>query len=329
MIRPIQSNAHSCEDHIGENSIEGGYEEGAEDFDSFFAEDANAEFDEFGEEEEFIETAFPEQLQFDAEWAELHEAGFDHIDVAREAFPEIADADDADVEEFLFELTENMTPEELESFWKGLANFGRKALKVAAPIVQKAAPIVGTVIGAAFGGVGAPIGGAIGGLIGAGAGALNQAVNAPKQRRPRRRPRRRVRRAARRANVARRQRRQVRRVRRSRSRRSNRTRNFGAGVAQLGVSAGNQVFKLLQDPQIQNALLGLAQRGVGAIVSATGDSISETAAVAGLIGGLEQALQDAQDAGHDLDAFDGNFAPADFETRAEAFETLLEILGVD
>ena len=300
--------------HSAHEAMRPGPSRVAENFTELFSDDS-------------FETAFPEEMEQNADWADLNEAGFDHIDVARMAFPEIAEAHDDDVEEFLFELTENMSPAELESFWSGLANFGKKALRVAAPVVQAAAPIVGTAVGAAFGGVGAPIGGAIGSLLGTGAGALNQAVNGPGgggQRRTRRAPSRG------RGQTRRRGSRRTRRGRRSGATQRNLSgaaSQIGGAVSQIGGAAGRQVMQLLQDPQIQSALLNMAQRGVGAIVGAGGESISETAAIAGLIEGMRQVLQEAQDHGHDLDNFDGDFAPGDFESAHDAFETLVDILG--
>jgi len=297
--------------------------EPSESFEEFFDED----FEDFEDDADFIETAFPEEMEADADWAEIHHAGFNHIDVARQAFPEVADADDQEVEDFLFQVTENMSPEEFESFWKGLAKFGRKALRVAAPVVQAAAPIVGTAVGAAFGGVGAPIGGAIGNLVGSGVGALNRAVNAPgRGGKPRRRRRSRRRTRSRRVRTSP-ARRQVRRRPRRRSRRRSASPNIGGALARLGQSTGSQVARLLSDPQIQNALLGMAQRGVGAIVGSRGESISESAAIAGLIGGLQEVLREAQESGHDLDDFDGDFAPEDFASAQDAFETLASVLG--
>ena len=281
----------------------------AEDFDSFFHTG--------WPEEDADESAFPEWMASDPDWAEISAAGYSHIDVARAAFPEIAEADDLDVEDFLWDMTEGMTEAELESFWGGLANFGRKALKVAAPVVQKAAPIVGTAVGAAFGGVGAPIGGAIGNLVGQGAGALNAHVNRP-------RPRRRTRSAPapRRPSGTRTRSRSATQARRDRRRRQVRR------VVRTGAHAvGVQMQQLLQDPQIQQALLGLAQRGVGAVTGARGETMTESAAIAGLIGGLRLALSEAQEQGVDLDAFDGDYAPEDFGSDEEAFHTLVALIG--
>ncbi|MGI9352464.1 MAG: hypothetical protein ACR2O3_12945 [Rhizobiaceae bacterium] len=328
-LHPMNGDTAEIDEEIVRNDSESFGEFFTNEAEEFFEEDSpHAHGD---ESEEFWETAFPEDMEADPDWLEIHEAGFDHIDVARQAFPEIAEADDVEVEEFLFEITETMSPEELESFFKGLAKFGRKALRVAAPIVQKAAPIVGTAVGAAFGGVGAPIGGAIGSLLGSGVGALNQAVNAPgrgrsqprRSQRRRSRSRRRGRRRMRRAIRAPRGRRHFRRRAGRRARRP----NVAGSLTRLGTAAGSQVVRLLQNPQIQGALLNMAQRGVGAIVGSRGESISESAAIAGLIGGLELALQEAQQEGIDLDTFDGDFGPEDFASLEDAFQTLVNIVG--
>lgn len=280
----------------------------------FWNAPAEDDFEDFFDEEfapEFIDadSAFPEEMESDAEWGAIFDAGFSPEDVAREAFAEIADADDTEVNEFLFQMTEGMSPEELESFWRGLARFGRKALKVAAPVVRTVAPVVGTAIGG-------PIGGAVGGLLGQGVGALaGQLGSHGRSRRGRRRPSRRGR-----SVMTRRPARG--RVRRARPRRRGRRR---AGLASIGQQAG----AILRNPQIQSILAGLIGGRSREVVGRSGETMSGPVAIAGLIEGLTEALSEAEAAGIDLDDFSADFEAEDFESAADAFALLVEMIGID
>jgi hypothetical protein len=288
----------------------------------------------------FIE-AMPEELEGSSDWAELYDAGVDYIDAARLVFPEFAEADDEFVAETLVAWTENMSEEELESFWKDIGNLGKKALKFAAPIIQTAAPIVGTAVGAAFGGVGAPIGGVIGNLVGSGVGALNQAVNTPRQARSgqrpvtgtprtspirRRRPRRRVRHQMSRPRFHRpaRGRPVRRRVRRS-YRRSNQNAAIRRGAARFGRAAGTQLVRVMRDPGVQRAInsgvSGFARGFVG-----RGEAMSNAAVLAGIHGGILETLRELEAAGIDLDRSDEGYSPVDFESPEEAFAQLIALV---
>ena len=92
-------------------------------------------------------------------------------------------------------------------------------------------------------------------------------------------------------------------------------------------SAGSQLVGLMQNPQIQNALVNAASRGIGAVFGPKGESMSEAAAIAALVGGLRETLREIEAVGIDLDSFDGDFAPGDFDTAEQAFETLVDMFG--
>lgn len=80
-----------------------------------------------------------------------------------------------EIDRLLAEATYDMTEEEAEGFLSGLVNVAKKGLKVVAPILKKAAPIIGTAAGAVIGGpIGAKLGGALGGAIAGSGGAGRQ-----------------------------------------------------------------------------------------------------------------------------------------------------------
>ena len=300
-----------------------------------FFDGEDAEYDDDDDNDETIdiddemidasaETAMPEELADSADWVDLYEAGIGYIEAARLVFPdEFADAEDEEINESLWEWTQDMSPEELEGFWGNIGRLAKKAFKAAAPLIQKAAPVVGTVIGAGFGGVGAPIGGMIGRLVGSCVGALSQAG----ARRRRRRPRRLSVSRRRRFRRMRMQRRRPMRYRRAQPRSGSYRRGGAAGWFPLG--AAGQLVNVMRDPRVQQALARGARGVVSGRSRRSGDAMSNPAVLAGLYGGVLEALREMQAEQGDLDHFADGFGPADFETPEQAFATLAELVEED
>lgn len=114
----------------------------------------------------------------------------DFYDAVRYIFqPEIGEASEDIIDNFLIEKVSEMTPEEAESFWGKIGNFAKRVGSGALKVVSKAAPMVGTAIGTAYGvpQLGGMVGGLAGNLAGAGAKALDRAPNFRTGRRRRRR----------------------------------------------------------------------------------------------------------------------------------------------
>lgn len=96
-----------------------------------------------------------------------------YYEVIREHIaPEFARYSDEEIDLMLGEVFAGMSPEEIENFWKSIANFARKA----APTVL---PIVGAAVGTYFGG---PAGTAIGAKLGGLAGKYVSGAAAPRRR---------------------------------------------------------------------------------------------------------------------------------------------------
>ena len=173
----------------------------------------------------------PDSLEGDPNWEQAYEMGVTYPDAVRAALgPQFETLTDEEVDTVIAEATRGMTEAELEGFWQSLGNFARKAVRVAAPVVQKLAPVVGGAVGTIVGGpagtaIGSALGQAAGGLIGRAAGGSRARRPAPR-RRARRRPR---------------------------------SRALPAGAS----SARAQLMRLIQDPALQQALLSAIMGGRG------------------------------------------------------------------
>lgn len=73
--------------------------------------------------------------------------------------PEYRDLSRWQINEYVSQLLERMSPEEIEGFWQTLGNVAKQVGKVATQILPVAAPILGTALGG-------PLGGAIGSMVG-------------------------------------------------------------------------------------------------------------------------------------------------------------------
>ena len=151
--------------------------------------------------------------------------------------------------EELESLLEGVSAEDLESFLGGLKRFARKA----APFVQKALPVVGTVAGTAIGG---PLGAAVGGLAGRAAAGAVGAAAAPHPRGRRGRP--------------------------AGPRRGRAVPRLPAG----GSPAAAQLLQLLSRPQALQAIAGMALGGAGRRQVRVGSSPVPLGAFTNLLGVL-------------------------------------------
>lgn len=97
--------------------------------------------------------------------------GDDYGDLRELLAPEFRDLPADQLDEALSQLLGEMSAEDLESFWRGVRRFARRA----APVLQQALPVATTVAGTALGG---PLGAAVGGAAGqALSGALGGAMS--------------------------------------------------------------------------------------------------------------------------------------------------------
>jgi len=215
-------------------------------------------------EEAAILSAMPEELKAFPEWREAYAGGVTYADAVRTALgPEFATLTDEEADDFVQDAIADMSPEEIEGFFKSLGRIASKAL-----------PAIGGAIGTFIApGVGTAIGGALGGLAGK---ALGSAT------RGRRRPRTRTR--SRRQVVQRRT-----RPRRTRSRRRSRARRGGSTRMRA------ELMRLLQNPQLLQALTGSLLGGRGAV--RTGDSLREVN-LGAFLNALEHYAQEAAEEAH-------------------------------
>ncbi|QPH53335.1 hypothetical protein [Pontivivens ytuae] len=288
-----------------------------EDFDELDSYDEDdAEF--FGEDAYDM----PEAIAEDAEWQELYDNGVTYHDAVRLVYPEFADSYDDDIDLALEEWMSEMSPEEIESFWRSLKRGFRTVVRAAAPVVQAAAPIVGRVVGTAIGGpVGSQIGGAVGGLVGQGAGALGRSMRRrPARSRIRRRPMRRMRRSPARSRY------RFRGGNAYRARRR-RTRAYRTGRAagRFARGAGSALVRTLRNPQVQNALYQGAQGAVAGVFGRD-QAFSDAAVLYALEGGIQEALREMEEMHGDLDSSETGLVPGDFDSAEDAFVELVDAL---
>lgn len=245
-------------------------------------------FSEFFEPADTLASVSAAEVTLDVEdWSELYEAGIDYVEAARVVFSELADASDAEVDMALAEMVDGMSEAEMAEFFKKLARAAKRAVKTVARVAAPALKVVAPLAGTVLGG---PLGGVVGGLVGKlGAGALSHVGR-------------------------RRSRRRVRRVRRGVPRHS---RSRGRSASAL--------LRLIRDPRLQQMLLGML-RGESVLHGKTGESMSAPAVLVGLHGAIVETLAEMQAAGLDIDHSPDGYAPVDFESARDAFETLMAVV---
>ena len=262
-------------------------------FDESDYEDAETGFledDAYGED---ALSYMPEELQAFPEWREAYAEGVTVYDAIREALgPEYETITDEEADEILEDAVADMSPEEIESFFKSLGRIASKAL----PAIGGA---VGTMIAP---GVGTAIGGALGGLAGKAVG------SATRGRRRRRRPtRRRARRRSPRRAVA---------------RPSPRARRRPASTRMRA-----ELMRLMQNPQFLQSLTGSILGGRGAVRA--GETYQEVQ-LGAFLNALEHYAQEAAQEAHQealdvAEIYETDDAGAFADAAARA-ETLMDML---
>lgn len=236
------------------------------------AEDADQFEDFFEEQPEYsdIATMVPEGMEEDMGWAELAAEGIDYYEALRLTDETVVDFSDEEIDVALENFFENMSPEDVENFWrsvqkaaKGVAGLASKAVQ---PLAQVAGGVVGGIVGGPVGaGLGQHIGGALGGMASQG---LAQFSTSPTRTRPkRRRPSRgRGRRPARRP---------TRRLGRQIVTRAQRVGRAVGPVIQRQATRGlNHLSHVMAKPAVQQAV-GQAAMGIsGQIMNAAGQALS-------------------------------------------------------